>query len=161
MLCNPARQGWRLSHAYESLSQPRSPSSTSTSVRFCERVNMWTESTSFKVSVRHFLPFPHPHNYYLHHVFDLDQANSYRRSGRRSQERDRWQKWYAMQPQSLFSSLLTPFMTPVLITGVTVGGLGFEAAYNIGKYANALILVGSNLERCAASFYMSEKLPCD
>lgn len=52
-------------------------------------------------------------------------------------------------------------MTPVLITGVTVGGLGFEAAYNIGKYANALILVGSNLERCAASFYMSEKLPCD
>lgn len=35
----------------------------------------------------------------------------------------------------------------VVITGVTVGSLGFEAAYAIAKYANLVILVGSSPQK--------------
>lgn len=49
-------------------------------------------------------------------------------------------------------SLLTvPFFRlihlPVLITGTSVNGIGFEAARVIAKYANLVIITGYNAER--------------
>lgn len=45
--------------------------------------------------------------------------------------------------------MLHPFflLFLVLITGVTIGGLGFEAAYAIAKYANHVIITGTRLEK--------------
>lgn len=40
-------------------------------------------------------------------------------------------------------------MTIVLITGTSVGGMGYETARVLAKYANKVILAGSNEERYA------------
>ncbi|KAJ7142336.1 hypothetical protein C8R44DRAFT_865689 [Mycena epipterygia] len=39
----------------------------------------------------------------------------------------------------------------VLITGTSLGGIGFEAARAIAKHANLVIITGYNLERPAIS----------
>lgn len=41
-------------------------------------------------------------------------------------------------------------ITPVLITGTSINGLGFESARVIAKHANLVIITGYNEERCVS-----------
>ena len=54
-------------------------------------------------------------------------------------------KLYCAMNERLFQS--HEFAVLVLITGVTIGGLGYEAAHDIAKYAKILIITGRSVEK--------------